>query len=67
MSDQSTPVFNLPTEALEATPLHLLNTDPLELEDVPLQVALLTMEVAQLRETVRELVEERDGRRTTTD
>lgn len=31
-------------------PPFLNNTDPLELEDIPLQVALVTMEVARLRQ-----------------
>jgi hypothetical protein len=31
-------------------PPYLMNTEPLELEDLPLQVALLTMEVASLRD-----------------
>ena len=31
-------------------PLHLLATEPMELDQLPLQVALLTMEVASLRE-----------------
>ena len=31
------------------TPPFLLNSDPMEPEDLPLQVALLTMEVASLR------------------
>jgi len=30
-------------------PPYLNNTDPLEVEDLPLQVALLTMELARLR------------------
>ena len=30
-------------------PPYLLRTEPMEVEDLPLQVALLTMEVAELR------------------
>lgn len=30
-------------------PTYLNNTEPLELEDIPLQVALLTMELAAMR------------------
>ena len=41
-------------------PPYLLRTDPMELEDIPLQVALLTMEIAALRTLVHELI---DGRR----
>ena len=37
------------------TPPYLQNTEPMELEDVPLQVALLTMELATLRVLVLEL------------
>lgn len=41
----------------EASPLpsYLTETNPMELEDVPLQLALLTMEVAQLRLKIQEL------------
>ena len=33
----------------EPLPPFLLNSDPLEPEDIPLQVALLTMEMARIR------------------
>lgn len=36
----------------EILPSYLLNTEPLEPTDLPLQVALLTMELAQLRQVV---------------
>jgi hypothetical protein len=36
-------------------PPYLNNTDPLELEDTPLQLALITMEVARLREQLTAL------------
>lgn len=40
-------------------PPYLYNTDPMEPEDIPLQVALLTMEIASLRQFLMTLVGER--------
>lgn len=36
-------------------PPYLHNTEPLETEDIPLQLALITMEVASLREKLARL------------
>jgi hypothetical protein len=36
-------------------PPYLRQTEPLELEDLPLQVSLLTMEIATLRQRLTEL------------
>jgi hypothetical protein len=43
------PEYSLPETA---EPLFLRNSDPLEPEDLPLQVALLTMELARLRKII---------------
>lgn len=43
-------------------PPYLLRTEPMELDDLPLQVALLTMEIATLRVTVAGLQQEIDQR-----
>lgn len=45
----------------EPLPPYLHNTEPMELEDIPLQVALLTMEVAQLRTTMAVLLDALKG------
>jgi hypothetical protein len=42
------------TVAVASLPSYLRETEPLEIEDVPLQLALLTMEVAALREKMAE-------------
>lgn len=39
-------------------PPYLLRTDPMEWEDIPLQVSLLTMEARAARETIFKLMEE---------
>lgn len=44
-------------EASDPLPSFLMETQPMELEDVPLQLALLTMEVASLRRQIKELIE----------
>jgi hypothetical protein len=36
-------------------PPYLLRTEPMELEDIPLQVALLTMEIANMRRSLEAL------------
>jgi hypothetical protein len=41
-------------KATPSLPSYLRETEPLELEDVPLQVALLTMEVAALRQKMEQ-------------
>ena len=38
-------------------PPYLLRTDPMALDDQPLQVALLTMEIAALRVTLEAILE----------
>ncbi len=43
-----TSLFDL-TPDMASLPTYLRQTDPMELEDLPLQVALLTMELASLR------------------
>lgn len=40
-------------------PPYLNRIEPMELEDIPLQVALLTMEIARLRMDVATLLDER--------
>lgn len=50
---RSTDVFNPPLPADH--PPYLNNTEPLEVEDTPLQLALLTMEVAEHRRTLAQL------------
>jgi hypothetical protein len=42
--------MTFPDARLSSLPLHLQQTEPLEPEQLPLQVALLTMELAALRE-----------------
>jgi hypothetical protein len=41
-------------------PPYLLRTDPMEVDDLPLQVSLLTMELAAQRERLAELTAELD-------
>jgi len=41
----------------QSLPPYLLRTDPMELDDLPLQVALLTMEVAALRVALEAILE----------
>ncbi len=41
-------------------PPYLLRTDPMEVDDLPLQVSLLTMELAAQRERLTELTAELD-------
>jgi hypothetical protein len=41
-------------------PPYLHNTDPMEWEDIPLQVALLTMEIVQLRQTLAAMLDRHD-------
>jgi hypothetical protein len=54
MMDQTEP---LSTDALPSypseLPTFLLNWEPLEAEDMPLQVALLTMELATVRQALK--------------
>lgn len=45
-----------PDHSREELPSFLNNTDPMEMDDLPLQVALLTMETAALHRSVCELV-----------
>jgi len=49
----SPPISSPPTGS--QLPPYLLNTDPLQPEDMPLQLALLTMEVRSQREALQRL------------
>jgi hypothetical protein len=44
----------------EPLPPYLHNIDPMELEDIPLQVALLTMELNQHRAVIAAMLERHD-------
>jgi hypothetical protein len=46
----------------EPLPPYLHRTDPMELEDIPLQTALLTMELVQQRAVISDLLDWRDER-----
>jgi hypothetical protein len=57
-ADPSSMSMDFALQGLEADPSFLNNTQPLEIEDIPLQVALLTMEVKRLRDLVARLTGE---------
>ena len=42
----------VPLSIMDELPPYLLRTEPMELEDLPLQVSLLTMEVANMRRSL---------------
>ena len=46
------------TDDLGQLPPYLHRTEPMEIDDLPLQVALLTMEIAAMRATLAKLNEE---------
>ena len=46
---------NLPASSPLELPTFLRNWEPMEAEDLPLQVALLTMELATVRQAVKQL------------
>jgi hypothetical protein len=54
--------MELTVEALTADPPFLRETEPLTPDDLPLQLALVTMELAQLRRRVSQLEADRDRR-----
>lgn len=55
MKSQTSTLVSPPPSNLPATPPYLCNTEPLEPEAIPLQLALLTMEVRLQREALQRL------------
>ena len=55
MKSQTSTPDSPPNSNLPALPPYLLNTEPMEPEHIPLQLALLTMEVRSQREALQRL------------
>jgi hypothetical protein len=55
ISTQNSPPLFIPD--LRPLPPYLRRTEPMEVEDMPLQLALLTMEVASQRQTLAKLAD----------
>ena len=57
LTDECAKSRNFCDSAKDLLPPYLNNTEPLEPEDIPLQVALLTMEMAALRQKLSTMSE----------